>query len=408
MDESIVTDNQVSTSITQVLNQIADAVQLQEGEAGVRSVFHAFHRNGPCSTKQVSRLVSLPVPLVAAVSSELRQHGWLTEERPSRLTAQGDAVAKELGSAFTHDPTCTTCQGREVTIPSGLETAIETLTEIMANGPTADLTLDQSHCTAETKIRRILTLIRAGALPGGPLLLIGDDDLVSLAIGVVGELLGVRLVNRLAVADVSEAVLGFIAETAPGVGIEVEPVQHDLRWPLPDTIRGQFDVAMTDPPYTPEGAKLFLSRAVEGLRPGPARSIFFSFGPKGTDESLAVQREILDLGLVTHRLMPNFNEYAGSGILAGTGSMHQLLTTKATSSAAADTYQGPLYTRDKRTRQREYACVSCGAMHAVGPGAQWSGITELQATGCLECGAGPFRPGRLLEQKSSATDVESV
>jgi predicted methyltransferase len=47
-----------------------------------------------------------------------------------------------------------------------------------------------------------------------------------------------------------------------------------------------FDLVMTDPPYTPEGARLFLSRAVEGLRPGPGWSIAFSFGPKpgSTDE----------------------------------------------------------------------------------------------------------------------------
>ncbi len=42
--------------------------------------------------------------------------------------------------------------------------------------------LDQTHCTVDTKIRRVLRLHAAGALHGGRILLLGDDDLVAIAI----------------------------------------------------------------------------------------------------------------------------------------------------------------------------------------------------------------------------------
>ncbi|MFH8799478.1 bis-aminopropyl spermidine synthase family protein [Streptomyces sp. NPDC017936] len=378
-----------------MLTEVADAVRLQEGPPGVRSVLRALRRLAPASTKDISRATGLPVPIVAAVGNELRRRDLLSKERPSRLTPAGLDLVARLGMDLTLDATCTTCDGRELVIPDVLDEAVRRLRAVMESGPAADMAIDQSHCTPETKVRRVLALLAAGALPGGSLLLIGDDDLVSLAVAVVGDVLGAPIVERVTVVDISPEILAHIRKVSAGLGTRIETVEHDLRRPLPAELRGGFDVAMTDPPYTPEGARLFLSRAVEGLRPGPAHSVFFSFGGKSPDEMLEVQREIMALGLVTNGYIRNFNEYEGSGILGGVGFFQHLLTTSSTASGQGD-YSGPLYTGDKRTRQREYACVACGTRVRVGPGARWASVAALRADGCPQCGEGPFRPGRLV------------
>lgn len=384
------------------LTGIADAVGLQEGAAGVRSVVAAFRRLGNPAVKDVSRATSLPVPLVAAVAGELRKRGLLTKERPSSLTPKGMSLSDALGMGLDLSSVCRSCDGNEIVIPPELAGAVEELREIMAAGPAVDLSLDQSHCTAETKVRRVLALINAGLLPGSSLVLIGDDDLVSLAIGVVGRALGIPLTSRLAVVDISEDFLDFIADTATDLSLPVDLTQHDLRQPLPQRLLGQFDVAMTDPPYTAEGARLFLSRAVEALEEGPARSIFFSFGAKGPNDMLDVQREIIDLGLVTHSMIRNFNEYEGSGILGGTGFFQHLLTTNTTGLSAADAYEGPLYTREKLQRRREYRCMNCDERFEVGFEAPWSSVTALQEAGCPKCGERRFRPGALVRKGAAA------
>ncbi|MEU5977741.1 bis-aminopropyl spermidine synthase family protein [Streptomyces sp. NPDC047315] len=383
-----------------VLYEVADAVGLQEGAPGVRGVLAAFRRLGAPAVRDVSRATSLPVPLVAAVAGEFRKRGLLSKERPSRLTPEGTALTAELGMTLELSALCTSCEGTEYVIPDRLQGAVEELREIMAAGPAVDLALDQSHCTAETKVRRVLALIDAGLLPGSSLVLIGDDDLVSLAIGVVGKALGIQLTSRLAVVDIAPQFLDFIADTATGLDLRVDLTQHDLRHPLPQRLRSQYDAAMTDPPYTAEGARLFLSRAVEALTDGPARSIFFSFGSKGPNDMLDVQREIMDLGLVTHSFIRNFNAYEGSGILGGTGFFQHLLTTDATGLADVDEYQGPLYTRDKRRRAREYRCTECDARYEVGPGAPHASVTELQQAGCTACGGTRFRPGTLVAEST--------
>ncbi|WP_075737378.1 GNAT family N-acetyltransferase [Streptomyces acidiscabies] len=388
----------MSTAADRVLSEVAAAVRLQEGPPGIRSVLRALRRLEPASTKELSRATSLPVPIVAAVGNELRRRDLVTKERPSRLTPAGRALLGELGMDLALDATCTTCDGRELVIPDVLDEAVRRLTALMADGPAADLAIDQSHCTPETKVRRVLALLTAGVLPGGSLLLIGDDDLVSLAVAVVGDVLGTPIVERVTVVDISAEILAYIQEVAGTLGTRVETVEHDLREPLPEQLRDRFDVAMTDPPYTPEGARLFLSRAVEGLRPGAAHSVFFSFGGKSPDQMLAVQREIMDLGLVTHGHIRNFNEYEGSGILGGVGFFQHLLTTSTTAPTHTGDFTGPLYTGDKRTRARRYECMSCGTVVEVGPGAKWASVGALRAEGCPNCGKGPFRPGQLVPE----------
>ncbi|MEX3099793.1 GNAT family N-acetyltransferase [Streptomyces sp. ST1020] len=396
----------MSTAADRVLSEVAEAVRLQEGPPGIRSVLRALRRLEPASTKELSRATSLPVPIVAAVGNELRRRGLVSKERPSRLTPAGRALLGELGMDLALDATCTTCAGRELVIPDVLDEAVRRLSALMADGPAADLAIDQSHCTPETKVRRVLALLTAGVLPGGSLLLVGDDDLVSLAVAVVGDVLGTPIVEQVTVVDISPEILGYIRKIAATLGTRVETVEHDLREPLPEQLRGRFDAAMTDPPYTPEGARLFLSRAVEGLRPGAAHSIFFSFGGKSPDQMLAVQREIMDLGLVTHGHIRNFNEYEGSGILGGVGFFQHLLTTSTTAPTHTGDFTGPLYTGDKRTRARRYECMSCGTSVEVGPGAKWSSVGALRAEGCPNCGKGPFRPGQLVPETPKPTTTE--
>jgi N4-bis(aminopropyl)spermidine synthase len=105
------------------------------------------------------------------------------------------------------------------------------------------------------------------------------------------------------------------------------------------------------------------------------------------------------MGLTVRAMTPNFNEYGGAGILAGTSHLYHLRTTAAPAPLIAGDYAGPLYTADLRaTVTRPYRCAGCAAVHAVGPGAQWTRIASLQAAGCPECGGTVFRPMALQQR----------
>ncbi len=390
--------------IDAIAAEVAAAVRLAEGEAGVRDVLRAIASSEPVPTSQVSRMAELPVPLVTAVCNELRKRGVVDRTRPVRLTAQ----ARELLGAGRARLAlaCSCCGGLGLRIPDQLAALSSELEQVAAGAPQARLELDQTHCTVATKIHRVLRLHEAGALDGRRIVLLGDDDLIAVAIARFASLTGaVPGIRRLTVIDADPAVLRWTSEQAAGTGVDVELVEHDLRQPLPRELAGAFDVACTDPPYTVPGAELFLSRAVAALEQRPGQHVFFSFGARRPAQALATQALICDLGLVTRSLTPNFNSYLGAGIIGGTSHLYHLRTSEATAALVPGAYAGPLYTADTRTEQnRPYRCAGCGAVHLVGRVAlgpddeaagaapAWAQVRDLQAAGCPACGGVTFRP----------------
>jgi N4-bis(aminopropyl)spermidine synthase len=389
----------VDTAVTEV----AAAVGLAEGESGIRDILAAVLSAEPAAVREVARLAELPVPIVAAACNELRKRGIVDTQRPVRLTASGrEAVSAAIGGAALR-AACQACGGRGVVIAPELAGLAASLQRAADGAPGARAELDQTHCTVATKISRVLRLHEAHALAGGRILVLGDDDLISVALAQFAAWSGTpAAIRRLTVVDTDADVLAWIASQTEGTGVPMELVQHDLRRPLPGPVTRAFDVVFTDPPYTLTGAGLFLSRAVSALAAEPGRHVFFSFGARRPDETLAVQRAIAAMGLAVRSLTAGFNEYLGAGVLGGTSNLYHLRSTSATRPLIEGEYNGPLYTADSRAAEnrpnRPYRCATCKAVQEVGPGARWPHIAALQAAGCPDCGGTVFRPMPLVQR----------
>ncbi len=380
--------------IDAIAAEVAAAVGLAEGEAGVRDVMRVIARHEPAPTGQISREAELPVPIVTAVCNELRKRAVVDSSRPVRLTPEARELIGERHLAVE----CPGCGGLGLRAPGELAPLAAALEQAAAGAPRARMELDQSHCTVSTKIHRVLRLHQAGALEGKNILLLGDDDLICVAITRFVALAGAapRLVT---VIDADPEVLGWIGELTSQAPVRVRLIEHDLRMPLPGDLAGAFDVACTDPPYTEAGAELFLSRAVDALARKPGQHLFFSYGARRPAQALATQRLIASLGLVIRSLAPNFNSYVGAGILAGSSHLYHLRTTEQTTPRIEGEYAGPLYTADARVAQdRPYRCARCGAAYLVGRSAAagWAQIAQLRAAGCPACGGTRFLPGQRL------------
>jgi hypothetical protein len=381
-------------NVDDIVTQVAAAVGLAEGEAGIRDILASIQAAEPAAVREIARLAELPVPIVAAACNELRRHDVVDTQRPVRLTAAGRAaVAAATGGAGLM-VTCAECEGRGVVVPAELAGLAAELQAAADGAPSAKAELDQTHCTVPTKLSRVLRLQQARALAGQRILLLGDDDLISVAIARFAAWTGSPAsIRRLTVVDTDPEVLAWIDAQVAGTGVSVELIQADLREPLPAGLTGAFDVAMTDPPYTVAGAELFLSRAVSAVAAEPGRHVFFSFGARRPDETLGVQRAMAQMGLVIRAMLPGFNSYLGAGVLAGTSNLYHLRTAAGASPLVTGGYDGLLYTADGRSRPtRPYRCAQCAAVHEVGPGSRWPQIAALQAAGCPDCGGTTFRP----------------
>lgn len=378
---------------TGLLEQVAAATSLREGAEGVAQVLRIIYQEERITLKELSRKSRLPIPVLAAVRGELERSRILERKGGIVLTEQGRRfVEGQLQVTTRHDPACPTCQGRRIVITRELSEVVRKLERAFGQGPAVNVTLDQAPCLAETSMRRALYMYQHGALEGKNVIILGDDDLVSLAVAFLGQALGSRLARRLVVLETDPRWIELIQGASDAGGLEIECARHDLRDPLPEALRQQFDTFETDPPYTTAGMALFVSRAIQALKPGDGQQGFLSFGHKPPAEMLDVHRRLSDMGLVVAEMIPAFNDYQGASILGGSSQMVRLLTTEATRPLAPDArYAAPIYTGEASPTTRLYACTQCKARYEVGQGRAFVTIEALKAAGCATCGNARFR-----------------
>ncbi|MDP3693460.1 bis-aminopropyl spermidine synthase family protein [Bradyrhizobium sp.] len=377
---------------TPILELIAQATRLREGSAGVEALLRAVYRAGSLRLQDAAREARLPLPVASAVRRELEKAGLLERRQGLTLTGEGrEFVERDLGMRTQLDIICEACAGHGIVIPESLKAEVERLAEIITSAPSVDVTLDQAPCMPETAMRRALLMLQNGALEGKRVLLLGDDDSVSLAIGLLGRALRQNDLTRgVTVVDADERRLSFLRDTATREQLSLEVVHHDLRRPLPANLRHAFDTIETDPPYTLEGARLFLARGCEALTPEADGHCFFSFTHWPASQMLELQKVFTGLGLAVRAVWPNFNRYAGASMLGNLGQLIELVHVAGAAAELPD-FSGPLYTAEVNPRLRVYACADCGKEIVLGEGGTPATIEDAKVLGCSACGGHVFR-----------------
>ncbi|KIZ38830.1 MULTISPECIES: bis-aminopropyl spermidine synthase family protein [Rhodopseudomonas] len=373
-----------------ILQAVATATRLREGPEGVAAILRAVYRAGSLRLQDAAREARLPMPVASAIRRELEKAGLLERKQGLSLSPEGrDFVERDLGLGSKIDLACPTCAGHGIVIPDKFRPLVERLAAIVAQAPSVDVTLDQAPCTPDTAMRRALLMLQNGALEGRRVLLLGDDDSVSLAIGLLGQAQGGRDLTRgVTVVDADERRLAFLRHSAEQGGIALQTVLHDLRQPLPEALKRGFDVFETDPPYTLDGARLFLTRGCEALAAGG--QCLFSFAQWPAPQMLQLQQVFCDLGLAVQTMRPGFNHYAGATVLGNVGQLIELIAVNP-SGAELPTWDGPLYTAQVNPRLRAYQCAQCGAEIVLGRDGAPDTVEALKAKGCASCGGTVFR-----------------
>ena len=135
--------------------------------------------------------------------------------------------------------------------------------------------------------------------------------------------------------------------------------KKDLRENLQDELIGQFDCFYTDPPYTMNGMRLFLSRGIDTLIRRKGLPIFLSFAHRSYDTSYEILTKINQMGLCVNRIVPKFNSYEGASILGNIGQLMILNTTSYTKSdIKEDYYREYLYTKQYKSSKKKVILLS--------------------------------------------------
>ena len=311
-----------------ILVNLAAAVRLREGSEGVRTFLREVYQNQGISTKACSRNIRLPLPITAALKKEAIKAGLLVEGPTMRLTPVGMTFCQEqLGFNVQFSFVCPRCGGLKYLIPEEYQEVLSNLQMYLNHRPSVDVTLDQAHGTPETALRRAILALEQGAMFGKRIALLGDDDLVSVALILLWQATHpAKDLPPITVFDIDLRLLDYIDSVATECNAAIETVHYDMRDPWPADHTGVYQGVFTDPPYTLSGANLFLTRAKQALQQELGLPVFFSFGQKSPAEMMAIQMEVLKLGFVIEEIIPDFNHYEGAAILGNIGQMLVLKT----------------------------------------------------------------------------------
>jgi len=249
--------------------------------------------------------------LVIEIVKELEKRGFIEYDHGIRLTDKGKRFLEEVGYELNFKM-CDRCRGRTVVFSEILsEDVIKEFMKIQRNRPEAIQQYDQGYVTPETTLARVAYMHYRGDLKGRDIIILGDDDLVSIAVGLTG------LARRIAVIDIDERLTRFITKTADEYGLKIEVYTEDLRNPLPENLRGKFDAFQTDPLESIKGLRVFIGRGISALKGERCAGYFYlTLADSSIDKWRELQRLLLtEFNVVITEIIPDFSEYINWGYM---------------------------------------------------------------------------------------------
>lgn len=222
-------------------------------------------------------------------------------------------------------------------------TAVSKLENFSKQREKANRELDQFYATPETVARRASLMNYFEDIGGKRILFLGDDDLTSFAIASLGK------AKEIVVADLDLKILANVTAISSSNNLNISTVEYDARLQLPKGLEARFDVIFTDPPYTANGFKLFLSRAIEAISNDTnSARIYICYGnsDRAKERYLPIYQIINEAGLVARWIFDKFNRYNGADSIGSTSSVLILETTPKTKQLIKGKFNESIYTNN--------------------------------------------------------------
>lgn len=198
---------------------------------------------------------------------------------------------------------CPSCQGKRI-IPKGMfADTLDKFRLITKDRPRPKLDFFQGHMMEQDVIARIALMHYHGDLDKKSILIIGDDDLLSIALAIT------ELPSRIVVLDVDERLGDFLNSVNRKHNFSIEFLEYNVADPMPTDLRGKFDVFSSEPLETISGLKAFILRGVSGLRENGVGYFGLTRYEASLKKWLAIQKLLVSMNCVITDLINGFSSY---------------------------------------------------------------------------------------------------
>lgn len=291
--------------------------------AEVRGLFYILYSKDRLENNELIRLTGIPKTIMKTFKASISDILSNVGEDEIKLNEKGLGLLGEMDlkpykwSLLEHDLVKEEDKIFEIRVKYGLEPKRE---------------YDQFFATPRSTVEKAKMLMDKDLVDGKRIALVGDDDLVSIALGIMTP-----TYKKITIYDIDKRILDLISKVAADYGIEnIETVQHDVRKDFTKAALGKHDVVLIDPPYTKSGAKLFLHRAIELLRvrtdfQGSYVFLNYGVGLRNPLDTIKIQDVINQYSLVIEDKLNKYTRYFGAETVGSASSIYVLKTTPLTS-----------------------------------------------------------------------------
>jgi predicted methyltransferase len=202
------------------------------------------------------------------------------------------------------DLRCKSCNGKGLVVEGIFRKTLQQFTSLLAERPMPDPNYNQGLISFPDLALKASFMYERGDLEDRSILLIGDDDLFSVYLRMLG------MARRIVVLDIDKRILRFIEEKAGELGLNIETMEFDLSRSLPRHLHYAFDVFVSEPPEGIKGMITFLKRGIKSLAEGEgAGYIGITMVESSLPKWYEVQTIITRNRLVITDVLRNFNLY---------------------------------------------------------------------------------------------------
>ncbi|MEM2995723.1 MAG: bis-aminopropyl spermidine synthase family protein [Candidatus Bathyarchaeia archaeon] len=244
-------------------------------------------------------------PLKDFVSALKVLHGKgfvAVDEMGFYLTEKGKELVNPKSLNFKVE-TCPHCLGKRIIPEAKFKDIFDEFKRISAKRPRPNVDFFQGYMLEEDVVARAALMHFYGDLDGKNVVLIGDDDLLSVVLALT------ELPSNIVVLDVDTRIGEFLKEVNRDYGFSINFQKYNVAEPLPADFHGKFDVFSSEPLETLSGLKAFVFRGVTCLKPNGVGYFGLTFYEASLKKWLAIQKFLAKMNCVVTDIIQGFSVY---------------------------------------------------------------------------------------------------
>ena len=256
-------------------------------------------KKGPCSFWKLLDEQDEHIKGFVERLKTMMERGWVVYEGGRfYLSPQGEKIAVSISSA--QEVRCPHCRGGYNF--HAFPEAWELYSKLAEDRPLPDPRFDQGFMTQEDIFARVAFMYERGDIEGQEILLLGDDDLFSLA------LLATGFPRSVTVLEVDSRLVDFIGKRGKENNFNLEIYQYNATDPYPLKDHA-FSVFVTDPVESEKGLKITLSRGAQALQAGGALYFGLTTIESSWQKWYKIENMLLEMGFVVNDIIRRFSSY---------------------------------------------------------------------------------------------------